>query len=98
MWDITPPLIKFRALEYKIIRTNSVISLNFTGNNLYPDICPRRLDLSVIPEYQHMRTVFRMLIPKWKVILQMEIVCFIQKHNATCITALFMQNITDIID
>jgi len=69
MWEITPPSIKFRALEYKIIRTNSVISLNFTANKLYVSFCQRRLDLSIPLEYPHMPTVVRTLIPKRKIIL-----------------------------
>jgi hypothetical protein len=44
MWEITLPSIKFRGLEYEIIRTNSVISLNFTGNKLYVGFCQRCLD------------------------------------------------------
>jgi hypothetical protein len=84
MWEITPPSIKSRALEYKIIRTNSVISLNFTGNKFYVGFCQRCLDLSIPLEYPHMHTVFRTLIPKRKIILPREILCFIFYSDAQC--------------
>jgi hypothetical protein len=100
MWGITPPSIKFRAPQYKTIRTNSVISPNFTGYKLYVYLCHRLLDLSIPLEYRHMHAVVRKLNPKRKIILPREIVClcFIQTHNATCLTSLFAYRINDIIN
>jgi len=93
IWEITPPSIKFRALEYKISRTNSVICLNFTGNKLYMGFCQRRLDLSITLEYPQPLTVVPTLLPKPKIILPRKMVCFIQTPSATCITSLFTQRI-----